>query len=105
MRRPRTPPGGYPTSPGTKEMPVLPLNFDTILGLGGSKLRATCLYPSLKLPGRFETLAVVVNFLSFWAGKLHRHAIKSRRVCYSPPSGSRLPDNKKQKYESEGSNT
>ena len=83
MHRSRTPPGGYPTSPGTKEMPVLPLNFDTILGLGGTKLRATCLYPFLKLPGRFDTLAVVVNFSPFWAGKFHRHAIKKRGVLFS----------------------
>jgi len=36
MPPPRSPPEGYPTLPGTKEMPVLPLIFDTIPGLGAT---------------------------------------------------------------------
>lgn len=61
----RSPPGGYPTLPGTKEMPVLPPFFDTIPELGATKLRATCPYPFLHLRERSETLAVVVTFSPF----------------------------------------
>ena len=57
-----------------KEMPVLPLFFDTTPGLGATKLRATFLCPFLHLPECLETLAVVVTFSPFWAGKFRRHA-------------------------------
>ena len=56
------------------EMPSLPPIFDTIPELGAVKLRATCLYPFLHLRERFDALAVVVIFSSFWAGKSPRHA-------------------------------
>jgi hypothetical protein len=55
-------------------MTVLPLIFDTIPGLGATKLRDTFPYPFLNLTGHFETLAAVVTFSRFWAGKFHRHA-------------------------------
>ena len=55
-------------------MPILPLFFDTIPGLGANKIHDACPYPFLLLPERFETLAVVVTFSPFWAGKSHRHA-------------------------------
>jgi|RifCSP19_2_1023855.scaffolds.fasta_scaffold37173_2 hypothetical protein len=55
-------------------MPVLPLIFDTIPELGATKLRATFPYPFLHLRESFETLAVVVTFSRFWAGKFHIHA-------------------------------
>ena len=53
-------------------MTVLPPIFDTTLGLGATKLRDTCLEPILDLRGRFGTLATVVTFSPFWAGKFHR---------------------------------
>jgi hypothetical protein len=55
-------------------MPILPLIFDTTLGLGATKLRDTSPYPFLHLRGRFEAPAAVVNFSPFCAGKLRRHA-------------------------------
>jgi hypothetical protein len=45
-----------------------------VLSLGATKLRAMFLSPFSQLRERFETLAVVVNFSSFWAGKFRRHA-------------------------------
>jgi hypothetical protein len=56
------------------EMTVLPLLFDTTLGLGATGLGATCLYMFLHLRERFETLAGVVTFSPFRAGKFRRHA-------------------------------
>src|SRR3990170_5519303 len=55
-------------------MPILPLIFDTTLGLGAIKLRDTFLYPFLHLRGCFEAPAAIVKFSSFCAGKLRRHA-------------------------------
>jgi hypothetical protein len=58
--------------------PKMKNGHETKLGasgeLGATKLRYVFLYPFLHLDGRFETLAVVVNFSRFWAGKFHRHA-------------------------------
>jgi len=56
------------------EMTVLPLIFDTTLGLGATGLGATCLYMFLHLREHFETLAGVVTFSPFRAGKFRRHA-------------------------------
>ena len=101
MPRLRGPPRGHPTLHGIKVMPVLPLFFDTIPELGATKLRSTFPYPFLHLRERFETLAVVVIFSPFWAGKFDGHA-KSSVCCFSPlPRG--LPHNTKQKYKREGS--
>jgi hypothetical protein len=74
MTRLRGPPRGHPTLPGINEKTALPLFFDTIPELGATNLRATFLYPFLHLQERFETLVVVVNFSSFWAGKFRPHA-------------------------------
>jgi hypothetical protein len=74
LTRLRCPPRGNPTLPGAKEMPVLPLFFDTTPGLGATKLRGTFPYPFLHLRERFDTLAAMVIFSTFWAGKSHRHA-------------------------------
>ena len=74
MPRLRGPPRGHPTLPGIKEMPVLPLFFDTILEVGATKLGDTFVYPFLHLRERFETLAVIVTFSPFLAGKFRRHA-------------------------------
>src|SRR3990170_4879132 len=63
-------------------MPVLPLIFDTIPGLGATKLRATFLYPFLHLRERFDTLAVAVIFSPFWAGKSPRHAKIGRVIVH-----------------------
>jgi hypothetical protein len=52
------------------EMPTLPPIFDTILGLGATKLLATCPHPFLHLRERSETLAVVVTFSPFLREKL-----------------------------------
>jgi hypothetical protein len=59
------------------EMPVLPLIFDTTLVLGATKLHDTCPFPFLHIRGRFETLAAVLTFSPFWAGKSRRHAGKA----------------------------
>src|SRR3989337_980436 len=84
-------------------MPVLPLNFDTILGLGATKNRATCLQPFLRLRGRFATLTAVVTFSPFWAGKFHRRAkIRSLCVIVHNHYHGRLPDKTKQEHETEG---
>src|SRR3990170_2817896 len=84
-------------------MPVLPLNFDTILGLGATKNRATCLQPFLRLRGRFATLTAVVTFSPFWAGKFHRRAkIRSPCVIVHNHYHGRLPDKTKQEHETEG---
>jgi hypothetical protein len=53
-------------------MTVLPPIFDTIPDLGATKLRAMFLHPFLHLRESFYTLAVVVIFSSFWAGKSPR---------------------------------
>jgi hypothetical protein len=74
MPRLRGPPRGQPTLSGIREMPLLPLIFDTILRLGATKLGATFLNPFLHLAKCFGTLAVVAKFSSFWAGKARRHA-------------------------------
>jgi len=63
-------------------MPVLPLFFDTIPELGATKLRSTFPYPFLHLRERFETLAVVVIFSTFWAGKFGGHAKIARVVVH-----------------------
>ena len=93
------PPGSGPLCPGCgvlyvardkKEMPVLSLFFDTTLGLGATKLRATFIYPFLHLAERFETLAVVVTFSPFWAGKISP-SCKINSVCYCSPLPPRLP--------------
>src|SRR3990170_298296 len=55
-------------------MTALPLIFDTTPGLGATKLRATSQKPFLHLRGRFETLAALVTFSPFWAGKSRRSA-------------------------------
>ena len=93
MPRLRGPPQGHPTLHGIKGMPVLPLFFDTIPELGATKLRSTFPYPFLHLRERFETLAVVVIFSPFWAGKFDGNA-KNSVCCFSPlPRG--LPHNTK----------
>ena len=58
-------------------MTVLPPIFDTTLGLGATKLRDTCLEPILDLRGRFGTLATVVTFSPFWAGKFSSWLVDS----------------------------
>ena len=55
-------------------MTALPLIFDTIPGLGATKLRATSQKPFLHLRGRSETLAALVTFSPLWAGKSRRSA-------------------------------
>ena len=74
LLRLRCPPRGHPTLNGTKGMTVLPPIFDTIPDLGATKFRAMFLQPFLHLRERFYTLAVVVIFSSFWAGKYTRRA-------------------------------
>ena len=74
MTRLRGPPRGHPTLPGINGTTALPLFFDTTPALGATKLRAMFLSPFSQLRERFETLAVVVNFSSFWAGKFRPHA-------------------------------
>ena len=101
MPRLRGPPRGHPPLPARKAMTVLPLIFDTTPELGATKLRATFPYPFLNLTGRFETLAAVVTFSRFWAGKSHRHA--KNRVCYCPPLPGRIPAKQNIKYKREGS--
>jgi mRNA-degrading endonuclease RelE of RelBE toxin-antitoxin system len=58
-------------------MPTLPLIFDTIPGVGATKLHAACLYPLLHPREHFGNLAVVVDFSPFWAGKFRRRAKKA----------------------------
>jgi hypothetical protein len=74
MPRLRGPHRGHPTLPGIKGMPVLALVFDTIPELGATKICSTIPYPFLHLRERFETLAIVVIFSPFWAGKFDGHA-------------------------------
>jgi hypothetical protein len=82
------------------EMPVLPLIFDTTLVLGATKLHDTCPCPFLHIRGRFETLAAVLTFSPFWAGKSRRHAGKPIAHLFFPRS---LPNKTKQKYKRAGS--
>jgi len=92
--------------PGQIGMPILPLVFDTIPELGATKIRDTCLYPFLLPRERVGTLAAVVTFSPFWAGKFHRPAKNRARVCYCSPSPRRLHENTKQRiyiYKREGS--
>ena len=63
-------------------MTVLPLIFDTTPGVGATKLRDAFPYPFLHPRERFETLAAVVTFSRFWAGKLHRHAKIGRVIVH-----------------------
>ena len=104
-RSPYAPAAGSSPRPShvarTKGMTVLPPIFDTIPELGATKLRATFPYPFLILTGRFETLAAVVTFSRFWAGKFHRHA--TNRYRYGPPLPRRIPTKQNKKYKSEGS--
>ena len=84
------------------EMPALPLIFDTTPELGATKLHAACLYPLLHPRERFGTLAVVVDFSPFWAGKFRRRA-KIACAILSTIACRRLPGNsKRQGYEREG---
>ena len=101
MPRLRGPPRGHPPLLGRKAMTVLPLIFDTIPELGATKLHATFPYPFVNFTGRFETLAAVVTFSTFWAGKFHRHA--TNRVSYFPPLPRRIPTKQNKKYKSEAS--
>jgi hypothetical protein len=60
--------------PGEKEWWFCPKFSTQYRSWGPNKLRATCLRPFLHLRERFETLAAVVNFPSFRAGKFLRRA-------------------------------
>ena len=98
MPRLRGPPRGHPPLPGMKAMTVLPLIFDTIPELGATKLRATFPYPFLNLTGRFQTLAVVVTFSRFLAGKFHRMPKIGCVFTIATP----YPDKTKQKIQKGG---
>ena len=86
------------------ELPILPLIFDTTPGLGATKPRATRQYPFLHLRERFGTLAAVVTFSPFWAGKSPRHAKIACFYLFTVATASpRQSKPKEQNYEREGS--
>ena len=66
----------------------MPQIFDTIPELGATKLRSTFPYPLLHLRERFETLAVVVIFSPFWAGKFDGHAKIACVLLFTIATGS-----------------
>jgi hypothetical protein len=78
-------------------MPVLPLIFDTTLVLGATKLHDTCPFPFLHIRGRFETLAAVLTFSPFWAGKSRRHAGKAIAHLFFPTESPQQNQTKIQK--------
>jgi hypothetical protein len=80
----------------------LALIFDTIPELGATKLRDTFPYPFLHLRERFKTLAAVVTFSRFWAGKFHRHA---KILCVIFHHSHGVSPTKKNKKNTKGTET
>jgi hypothetical protein len=67
--------------PGQKKCLFAPYCSTPSRNLGATKIRDTCLHPFLHLRERFETLAVLLKFSPFWAGKFHGITQTKRGRC------------------------